>query len=162
MKQHLRTSLILSLLCTALFGTGCEKNTSQNPQDQQTTNAQATATPAPTPVEPVINNAYTAQRRGASSMKDLQVLLTTELSKGSKVVALGRGLYFFAENDDAGLEMVTSYLHEHTNLTFVDVVSARENFGKVWYTGDDTGFDFKYFPENLNVSNGVFAVFRDR
>ncbi|MEK7641398.1 MAG: hypothetical protein AAB365_00205 [Patescibacteria group bacterium] len=95
------------------------------------------------------------------NMVSMRILLTTELSKNASIIPLGRGLYFFKASDDDRFEPVFAYLREHTNLVPVIVFSAQENHSSVWYTGDHM-IDLKYFPENLNISNGVFAVFRDR
>ena len=94
-------------------------------------------------------------------IEDMRLALTTGLSQNQSCIPLGVGLYYFKANQDDGLEAVASYIHEHTNLVSVAVFSAYENFASTWYSKECT-LNLQYFPQNLNISNGVFAVFRDR
>lgn len=98
---------------------------------------------------------------GTLYMRDMQVKLTTELSKMSQVVELGKGLFFFTATGEDGLHAVSAYLLEHTNLYSIVVFDAARNHDKIWYTGN-TYMDLRYFPGNLNISNGTFAVFAER
>jgi hypothetical protein len=149
MKIKKSTCTVAVLLCGLMvLVAGCNQ-TPSTPQPIRT-NALSTAT-----IDQHHYNEFTV------SEKTMQVTLTTELSKISRVVSLGRGLYFFTANQSEALDSVSSYMRENTNIIMIAVISANENHGNTWIVGDTT-IDLKHFPTDLNISNGVFAIFADK
>src|ERR1035437_1744776 len=124
----------IAIVCMVLM-TGCKEENRSN-QSNDTGTGSATNSTAQVPDPPQSTNALAADGGTVLDEKTMQIKLTTELSQNNKVVCLGRGLYFFAENDGDALDAMSSYLREHTNLVFVTVLSARENFSNPWYTGN--------------------------
>ncbi len=159
--------LLVAFVCGGIFICGCRPDPSATPADGSDTNSVATNSPATnadgTVTQPPLpsTNAVTSDTGAALDLKTMQVKLTTELSQNSKVVCLGRGLYFFAANETEAFDTVSSYLREHTNLLSIAVFSAKENYDNVWYVGNGN-IDLRGFPSSLNISNGIFAIFRDR
>ena len=163
-------ALLISLVCGGIFLCGCKPDQSDpatNAANGTDTNSVATNSPATnadgtvTQPPPPSINAVTSDTGTAFDLKTMQVKLTTELSQNGKVVFLGRGLYFFAVNETEAFDTVSSYLREHTNLLSIAVFSAKENYDNVWYVANGN-IDLRGFPSSLNISNGIFAILRDR
>jgi hypothetical protein len=163
--------LIPLIVCGLTFLCGCEpvqRNNSTGNTSGSDTNSVDTNSPAGTNADgslippPLPNtNAVTSDTVIAFDLRGMQRKLTTELSKNSKIVFLGRGLYFFATSEEESLDTIASYGREHTNLVAIAVFSAKENYDVTWYTGNGN-IDLRNFPSSLNISNGMFAVFRDK
>lgn len=108
------------------------------------------------------NDVYPSSDSRFPGTERMQLLLVSELSKSASVVALGYGLYFFRVANEDALTTIDSYLKENTNLTLIVLYPASENYSMVWKTGDGTMINLKDFPVKLHVTNGTFAVFRDK
>jgi hypothetical protein len=143
-KYSIVTALSIALVAVAIVG--CKEE----------------QTPA-TPATPISTNAVPNTMTDVllPDIKDMQLALTTGLSYGQKAIALGRGLYYFNTAGDEAFDVIASYLRANTNLAAVAVFPAGDNYSNGWYVGDTT-IDVHAIPNNLSVSNGTFAVFRDR
>lgn len=166
-----------STLCTisislATFCSGCNeeklKQQLEPAKQGQTTTAVSTtavvtddSTKATVVEQPVPGNAQLDNSGALPNIDTMRLTLTTELSRNASVIFLGRGLYFFKAGEDEYLEVVNSFQKEHTNLVNIATYSAYENYSKAWYTGNSF-LNLSEFPRNLFISNGVFAVFRNK
>jgi hypothetical protein len=145
-KYQITTMLTMALLAAAIAG--CKKDQTPIP-------------PTPPMSTNAVSNTADSNSVPTPDIKVMQVALTTGLSYGHKVIPLGRGLYYFNDNDDEAFDVVASYLRANTNLVAVAVFPAGENYSNGWYTGN-TSIDLHDIPYNLNISNGTFVVFRDK
>ena len=143
--------IALISLFALLLGSGC--NPTASPQ-----NALDTAAVSDTSRQ---LNAQRTDIGPVPQLKEMQLALTTGLSRNEQGIKLGRGLYFFKSSPEEITDTIGQYGRDHTNLTLVLMFTAHDNYDNAWYVGD-TSIDLRHFAEGLNISNGVFAVFRDK
>jgi len=147
MKIKIWLGAVVTVAALALI-TGCR------PQNEQ-------AAPIPNIGTNAVNTASAFTNGVSIDQENMRLALTTGLEEGQDSIFLGRGLYFFRGNSNETLDTIAAYTRQHANIVLIVAFPAGENFGKAWYVGYGS-IDLTDFPKNLSVSNGTFAVFRDK